>query len=346
MFFLGRLATSGLNMNTLQGDILGLLNGSITAVTGLSANFVQATSRMNTTVAAGWTTFDAAAGTAANGVTPKVMSSAWSDDPTKFKYLRFSSDASTTTVSVRGYETWNSSTHAGTNPHDSAAPAVNNWGTLAITADRHMIISSSANHFFIMTTTDNSTFASLQYYFTSEYTRDDEWNTVANGYPAWFSVGCASSTPTTGILNNNMGFSRLPNMTVTPVVDLTTVFSATAAFPGTTRARILPMPTQYSPTDALGAGLEALSSYISNTFSMDTSKNQSLNLMPIRLSAWNTSAQGASNIGNHQFGSITAKSPFIYPFKTIWAGGDEVDIAGIRYLYVTFGGTAFLIKEQ
>jgi hypothetical protein len=345
MFFLGRLATSGLNMNTLQGDILGLLNGSITTVAGLSANFVQATSRMNTTVAAGWTTFDAAAGTAANGVTPKVMSSAWSDDPTKFKYLRFSSDASTVTVSIRGYETWNSTTHAGTNPHDTAAPAVNNWGTLAITADRHMLISASANHFFIMTTTDNSTFASIQYYFTSEYTRDDEWNTVANGYPAWFSCGCAASTATTAILNNNLGFSRLPNMTVTPVVDVTSFLSAPSSMPGSTRARILPMPNQ-NGADTSGIGFESMANYINNTFSMDTSKNQSLNLMPIRLSAWNSAGQGATMIGNHQFGSITAKSPFIYPFKTLWAGGDEVDIAGVRYLYITIAGAAFLIKEQ
>lgn len=341
MFFLGRNATSGLNMNTFQADIIGLLTGTITSTASLSSNFVQASSRMNTTVPGGWTLIDAAAGTAANGVTPKVISAPWSDDATKFKYVRISGDVALA-YSLQGYEGWNPTTHVGTNIQCSSSLAASNWQTMTPVTDSWLIVSASSTHIFIAQMTSATNFTASQHYFLSEYSRDDAWNTVAVGYPAWFSSGCASQGASTSALNQNAALCRLPNLTATPVVDLISVLSSTTGNAGTNRFKILP-PNQNTATDTPGCGLELVGYYTNNIFSMDTSKNLSYQLIPLRLASWN-----ASSTGNQMYGSINAKTPFLYMFKNLWGGGDEVDIDGIRYFYFFIGyfTAPMLIKEQ
>jgi hypothetical protein len=343
MFFLGRLAASGLNMNTLQADIIGLLSGTITNVSSLSANFVSASSRMNTTVAGGWTVADAAAGSVAFGVTPKVITSPWSDDAAKFKCVRLSSDVNTTSFSLQGYESWNSTTHTGLNPHTPQSLTAATWQTITPVVDSWLVISSSGNHIFVAQMASATNYSVTQHYFASEYSRDDDWNTVTLGYPAWFSSGATASTAQAGSTVQNAGISRLPVMTVAPIVDATSVLSNTTGNSGTNRFKIVPANPVIS-TDGNGAGLESMGNFITSTFSMDASKNLSYQLLPLKLAPWSTTS---ASLGNHSFGSINAKTPFLYVFKNIWGGGDEVDIAGVRYFYFFVGGSIpMLLKEQ
>lgn len=328
MYFLGQVAATAPGINAFLGDIIGMLNGTITSTAGLTAGNFQGTPKLVTTVAPGWATTDAAAGTVAFTHTPVVIRSPYSDDGTKYKNI-YVSALSATSIGLRGYETWNSSTHVGTNPH--VLPVVSGKASCDLGAGYWLVISASASHLFVAVY-PNSTFGnSPQTYFVTEYGRDDPWNTVANGYPSWISTG-SYGAPT--VSTAFMSHSRFYNTNTAADVVSITWGSASGSNP----AKIVPYCSAYGG-DILNAGLEfacvAGTNPGSSNNGADSAKVTGYTLNPFRLQSWNPVTYGV------QFwGSITAKAPYLFGFRGVWASGDEVDVGATRYLICNLGGVA------
>ena len=218
MFFQGMMVGSGtISLANFQADIIGLLTGTITSPSQLSSNFLPG-AVFNNTVAAGWELHDNAAGAAANGVTPKVIRAPYSDDPTKFKNVFINSSAAGK-LGFNGYETWDSATHIGTNPMQAVLAAVSfqslfsGIASAPATTPSMFTISSSINHIYISLSSALISSATACVYF-SEYTRDDPWNTVANGYPSWLQSGFYPNLEYVNYAWNTVfnGFTAIPRV--------------------------------------------------------------------------------------------------------------------------------------
>lgn len=98
---------AGSTQAQVLSDIVAIATGT-TNVSSLSASCVQANTSIISTVAAGWTVHDAAAG--ANAQVIRCLN----NDGTTYKYA-YVSLPSSTGVSITGPESWNASTHAATN---------------------------------------------------------------------------------------------------------------------------------------------------------------------------------------------------------------------------------------
>jgi hypothetical protein len=202
MFFLGQLAGT-ISLSQIGTDISNILSGTTTTIAGLSSSWINAGTLVSTVVP-GWSKYDAAAGTAANGLTPFVMRSPWSDNTSNFKNLYFSSP-SANWITMNGYDTWNSTTHTGTLPH-VVSPIADSWQTLKFYAGAWVMISASPNHLLI-SAFGNGSFAAGNTVAAFEYSRDDPWSTVANGYPSWLTIG--DSNNSASVTFNNIGLSRV-----------------------------------------------------------------------------------------------------------------------------------------
>jgi len=93
----------------ILADVVKILTGE-TNKANLSANCVQAQTSISIAVStAGWSVYDAAAGTNA-----QCLRAAYDDDATNYKYVVVDTN-SAGYVLLKAYESWNSGTHAGTN---------------------------------------------------------------------------------------------------------------------------------------------------------------------------------------------------------------------------------------
>lgn len=316
MYFLGQVAATAPTSSALLTDIIGMLTGTITTTAGLTAGNFQGTPKLVTTVAPGWTSYDTAAGTATFTFTPRVIQAVYSDDGTKFKNIYISA-LSATSIGLRGYETWNSSTHVGTNPH--VLPVAASTSSLTWVAGSWFVISASATHLLVIVY--GSTFGvSASHYFATEYSRDDPWNTVANGYPSWISSGTLAGGGTAF-----MSHSRIYNSST--AADVASVAWGTTA--GSNIAKMVTYCPIYNGAESGQSGLEfacAASNNLGNIANgADSSKVSGYTLAPLRLSSWNV-GQGVLF-----WGSITTKTPYMYAFRGVWVSGDEVDVGVNRY---------------
>lgn len=163
---------AGTTLANLIADVTAILTGTTDKAT-LSADCVQATTEIISTVAAGWVMHDAAAGT------NKVCLKALNIDGGTYKYMTLDFNTANQLM-ILSYESWNASTHVGTNvtytdSTNSLAIGISSGGTVFIFGSgRYALIS-----------TVSSTFVWSNLVGVIEYTRDDPWNTVANGYPAY-----------------------------------------------------------------------------------------------------------------------------------------------------------------
>lgn len=105
MYTIYNYAASSTAANVIA-DLVKVLTGT-TAKSSLSANCVQANSSITATVAAGWAVFDSAAG--ANSQVLRALNS----DGSTYKYMQIT--VTTTTIQCQLYESWNATTHVGTN---------------------------------------------------------------------------------------------------------------------------------------------------------------------------------------------------------------------------------------
>lgn len=321
MFFTGKLNTTIVATQVIN-DIINVLTGVTTTVAGLSANFNPATCKMVNTVAAGWTKTDAAAGPLTNGVTACVIKSPWSDDPTKFKNIEISSEQSAGYISFGCWESWNDTTHVGINAShlsSSNTPSYS-YASTAINASNVVTVSVSPNHVFVHIHNDTISSYINGLFFSSEFTRDDPWNSVANGYPSWFGGG-----QTYGGGNS----FRIPNCAVSPVIDSLDYLLTSGAI--VTDYDDVFHPNNYNP----GASGPTISQN-----SLSSTLQTAYLLAPLKYKRYKTSATG-----NHLGGSIDAKSPFVYVFREVWVPGDEMVVNGVTYLYVKLSAGALAIKE-
>lgn len=342
MFFTGQLSAAP-TVAKLQADIIALVTGAVTDVAGLSDNFVAGTTRIVNTIAPGWQLLDSAAGAVVNGVTPKVIGAPWTDDATKFKCLKMGADVAANQINYAGYEAWNASTHVGTNGM-GATPTSLYWMCNLLSANGQVVISATPAHLFIAIFTLATYGNTPHFMWISEYAREDAWNTVANGYPSWFMNGSYASD---GNFNkSNLMLPRILNTTGTPADAVSVSGQDTATVTTGQKFKILPQTFQYTPTDGIGVGLEAIGRFNmgSGANTANAAKASAYALSPLRLATWASSA----TYGANQMGSITAKNPQIMAFRNVWASGDEFDADGVRWFVANMGSTthAIAIREE
>ncbi|HIJ84109.1 MAG TPA: hypothetical protein HPQ00_07875 [Magnetococcales bacterium] len=161
----------------ILADVVKLLTGE-TSLTNLSADCDTGASQLVTTVAAGWSLHDAAAGTNA-----QCLKAPLADDVGTFKYMVVDTN---TTGYIYGkiYETWNATTHAGTNLayySDSS-----NYCQRISTSSYPLYLFASAR--FVLMFSYTGTYGSSVGNSPSgvfERNRAMAWDTVGTGYPPY-----------------------------------------------------------------------------------------------------------------------------------------------------------------
>lgn len=179
---------AGATQAQVLADIQAVLTGE-TNKANLSAGCDKTNTLIQATIAAGWTTYDANAGSGS-----VVIKAPLADDAATFKYVRlYVPNATTFRKTV--YETWNASTHAGTNMvYYSDQDAYNQ--RLDLTNGGTMHIFSSAR-FLMLASETSGGWASSSYNGPDgcfERTRLLPFDTIAYGMPPfiWANLGYAS----------------------------------------------------------------------------------------------------------------------------------------------------------
>jgi hypothetical protein len=171
----------------ILADVVLLLTGTTDKGT-LSANCVQGTTSIDASVTvAGWTVYDASAGTNAQCLRAPVA-----DNASQYKYLVIDTNTAGY-ILQKVYETWNSGTHAGTNlaynsdnTTYSQRTLIASGGTLYISANvRHCFIYSLQGGVYGNSSSSNPS-------GILERSRLSPWDTVANGYPPFVYWGAYS----------------------------------------------------------------------------------------------------------------------------------------------------------
>lgn len=196
--------------------------------------FSQASSYIINIAPTNWTVNDPSANLAGMvaplpGANMQVLFSPMSDDSTRGKYLLLSPVVTSNgvfnifTMPSEGYSNttktfsnsyFNAYNIAGVNVYTAAALTSTNSSENKFATDliSHIgsqytsngivtIVSASNTHLFVANyKTDTgllqggTTSGFHNYFHLSEYSRDDPWNTVGNGYPSWFWEGCTNTT--------------------------------------------------------------------------------------------------------------------------------------------------------
>jgi hypothetical protein len=234
---------------------------------------------------------------------------------------------SATQLVFNGWETWNSGTHTGTFPMKTT-PVASSWQALDLSSTFNggkLIISASANHFYIQVYTNAN--APGSFIFFSEYTRDDPWNTVANGYPAWLQSGNYSNS-TVNITLDNISLLRVLNTaTLTDSASGGAVMNADmiGCLGGTTNnaiqgtaANIVPTTTVNQPgTEVQGA---------------DASKVAAKYLYPLHVRQQNNAIVTGVLLG----GDLTAKNDSVYMAQYgVGTDNDVLTVGSDSYLLVS-----------
>jgi len=333
MYFQGMISASGASLANLQTDIIGLLTGAITTPAQLSSNF-QAGAIVINTIAPGWELIDSVAGAVANGVTPKVIRAPYSDDPTKFKHIRINSSTAGQ-LGFNGYEEWDPIAHTGTNPMQANVTVSGGFQNLVLAANTMIIISASANHFFLSVGPSLIGAATGQLYFT-EYSRDDPWNTVANGYPSWLQSGWSNSLVSGAHIAVPRVFDPATSTDkISQVLHSGTVgvMAAVGFIPNGFTT------TGFSTQNVGGCGLNGGAGYASvlavNMNGADANKAPTKYLFDIAVRAINGSACviGGAFLG----GNCSAIAPHVFMCPNNLTLGDTFVVEGLTYQIVGYG---------
>lgn len=176
---------AGATQANILADIILLLTGT-TDVNSLSDACIKASSSITAAVnVAGWSVYDASAGTNA-----QCLRAAVADNASQYKYIVL--DANTAgCLKCKVYEGWNSSTHVGTNlAYYSDSTTYSQ--PLNTTLGGRLDVAASARYVLFMAL-QNSTFGVGGVIKSSsgilERTRRSAWDTVAAGYPPFIFAG-------------------------------------------------------------------------------------------------------------------------------------------------------------
>lgn len=184
---------AGSTQANVLADLVKLVTGE-TNKANLSANCVQANTTITSTTAAGWTVWDAAAGTNTQCVR------ALNQDGTTYKYQLFVF-SSTTVCGGYTVETWNATTHTGTN---AVTQYTTTWD--AAGGGYFYVYATSKNIIILPWTTTG--YKAISGMSVSEFSRD----TTPATYPCHMSHG-ASFLGSTG--NTAAGICRIKNNNAT-----------------------------------------------------------------------------------------------------------------------------------
>lgn len=379
--------------NGLFNNLIGVITGTISNTSSLDSNtFDTSLSTIINTVSPGWEVWDSQASTGAIGnVVPQVIRSAWSDSNNYHKYLwvgNMSGDTNAAAVTANVWlnwlpaEGWDTSTNTGNNILVTAYTTRNgnsNWYavpgyTTNTTVPLTIIVSASQTHLLIYTANTTASPAYKGHIFLSEYTRDDAWNTVNNGYPAWYMEGQTSVNAATVFITNSNG--TIPR--IRTIAGTNTNHLAMMTTSGATSNRISHNGTNYlvvSKTAIPGntnmhsstvhAGISGILGETSgdthpyrNPFpgnirnTMDSSLRTALPLGDLQLRNGTNIITATSTA--YAWGSITEKTPFLYVFNnTLWTNLDEIVIDGTTYTLLKFTncgtqeftGSSILLKQ-
>lgn len=330
MFFQGNLPAS-VTLATAFSDLVGLLTGSITTVGGLGLAWTSTT--LVTDTAAGWTNYDAAAGSAANGVTPCVLRAAWSDDGAKYKNVYINSPAAGV-LGFEGYDTWNSATHTGTNRCvTGGVTTVNIPGAVSMTALNTITMSASSKHIYIELS-NGQVANTLAHFILSEFSRDDPWNTVANGYPAWLTYGFANNVNT----QCQTYLCRWLNPTTgVPQTSLAINSGATGSVPGFAWSPSIGCQVSGLPSLSANGGIISLA-LLNNTSTAPGASTQGLDTtltgakyifgLCMRVGLPASCATGPQSL----FGDLSAATGMLYCCSyTVGNTNDEVTVGAVTY---------------
>lgn len=193
----------------IANDIIAIFTGE-TNKANLSAACNQSPTYINSTNAAGWTVYDATAGTNAQVIR------AINIDASTYKYLYIDVNQTfSNSIYVSGYESWNSGSHVGTNQIYARSDVVKEAClTVDLTNGGVIFIGSTTKYIFISGFQSGLWNAPPNYagqykpLLCFEFPRNDPFNTVGNGYPCW-TVGRYSAYRGSG---NEPWFFYLPRL--------------------------------------------------------------------------------------------------------------------------------------
>lgn len=376
-------ASVNVSANVFFNNLIGVITGTITSNSGLDATtFNQAASQVNTTVSAGWTNIDPQANTPANtyilsGCAPVVIQAPWTDSGSNYKTLwigQINSVNSTFNIVALPAENWSNTTKTSTNiylaPNTVFSAGANNssfarnWfdviSPMSSTYTQQgtvTIVSASQAHLFVASYQNLTGTNFNNYFYVSEYSRDDPWSTVSNGYPSWMAEGTSNNNGVYVATATQQSMGVLPRIlnTVTgsdanmvPMATSTSLNNwgvSTRFWPWVTTPAFRPYGLGYAATS---------NTFIGNqNYYRDSGKNAASTISEMRVSSV---AQGTTLTSNTMFagGSINAVAPYVYAFRSQWLSLDEVDYSGARYVNLILNTSAvgqtnascILIKEN
>ena len=216
------------------------------------------------------------------------------------------------------------------------------------------IISASASHLYMWTCHDQfgaNTSLFQGNFLVSEYSRDDAWNTPENGFPSWGMFGSSGAAITQGantgsdggtiirILNPNTGANSTHLAPYTSVGQTTYNYSLRSRL----SAYVMGQNSSgtyvpYTQNTAYGSWGK-MGNYTNYPPSFRDARNSANNpgfaLSDIRIvpTGGIYDTPSATYYGTHiAYGSITAKSPYIYLFRGQYQNLDEFSIDGVGYI--------------
>ncbi len=194
---------TGATEANLLSDVIAILTGE-TVPANLSSDCDQANTDINTTIAvAGWTLHDASA-----TATSQVLKAPYVDDGASFKFVEVEINSSKY-LNLYAYETFNASTHEGTNKTTHSVTSQDHSQSLA-TYGGTVHILASPRFIAVVREVDSSWGTGHDYGISiiAEFSRTQPWNTIGSGYPsfAYIAAGYAIS----GDINAVM-FPRIKN---------------------------------------------------------------------------------------------------------------------------------------
>jgi hypothetical protein len=273
-------------------DVVAIVTGT-TDVSTLSDSCDKPASSITSVIPAGWELHDASAGT--NAICVKAP---LADDITKYKYVVLDTNTSGY-IYTKVYETWNASTHTGTNLCYTSD--VNTYSQkVSLTAGGRIYIAASVRALNVLGeygTTYGSSSSGYAWSGCCERSRIGPWDTVAKGFPPFFFNA--------GLAGGN--FHYAPRLLK---YDNTTLVGASAPL---TNSYILPVsgtrPTTYKIVDDSGTQITPL--------------------LPIYVTAYTTM--------NCPIGNVSGVSDvWIIPDSTA-AHGDVLQVGSS--IYICFKGT-------
>lgn len=279
---------AGASVANILADVVAILTGT-TNKAMLSADCDQANTYILSTVAAGWTVFDASAGTNKQCISAPCAGGG----PDKYVVLDFNTSGY---VLSKLYETWNASTHTGTNvanlsDNASYSPTIN-----ATTGG--ILFLAATNRYLIVQGYISGIWSANGPAIIVERERIDPWDTSAAGYPCGLfgSLSTAIDQYTTASTNNGFHSPRCKGAT-------SDVTGANAC---------------YDALTAIGMGSNAYN-YASPVYmARDASFNSVHALLPIYLRAHGSYLGSMLHLGGKIQGDIYLTT------RANGSGGDEI----------------------